>query len=80
MHQVKSVEGSWSYIFLLEGYDEHVPVKGQVGQIFRIKLVDITIIKGYPLEGAHCTKLNQLDGVGAIFLYCRVEMNLSWQT
>ena len=56
-----------------------------MGQILRIKPV-VQLIKAiYLLKrpnsllgGAHCTKLEQLEGVGVIFFCSRVEMNMSW--
>ena len=85
MHQFKTVGGSWSYIFLLKGFDEHVLVEGQEGQILRIQMVDRLLKDICPfkrpnslLEGAHCTKLKRLEGVRVIFFCYRVEMNMSW--
>ena len=85
MHQFKTVGGSWSYIFLFKGFDEHVLVEGQEGQILRIQMVDRLLKDICPfkrpnilLEGVHCTNLKQLEGVGVIFFCCRVEMNMSW--
>ena len=55
-----------------------------MGEILRKEMVERLIKAIYPFkrpnrlsEGAHCTKLNKFEGVGVIFVCCRVEMSMS---
>ena len=56
-----------------------------MGEILRIEMVERLPKAIYPfkrpnslLEGAHCTKLNLLEGVGVIVFCCRIELIMSW--